>query len=194
MLPNQPPAAHHGDRTPEPRVPEASAGGDGAAAPESPRTWIAFVAMALVVVAAVLGWRWFTGTVGPDAARKAAAADGIVVAESTQVDRITAGYRVCLYTGTGDSADFEETDDLCVISPYAYTLLPTTADDGAAWEAFPEPVDGLALRWDPDATPDPLLVVDTGDAIWRVASLAGDDDAAGSFSMLLHAVEFAPAD
>ncbi|WP_062306261.1 hypothetical protein [Demequina subtropica] len=195
MIHGQQPAAHHGEGALDPAFAALTAGGDGLDDVRPHRTWIAFVTMAVVVLGALLGWRLITG--GEADARAEAASDGIVLvapeSARVQIDAVGDGYHVCVYTGTGDSGDFAETDDLCEIGPYTYRVVPTTASEAASWDAYPDAVDGLTLRWDPEAVPDPLLVVDTGDRVWRVASETRDDDAAGSFSLLLGTVTFEAA-
>ncbi|SEJ26300.1 hypothetical protein [Demequina mangrovi] len=153
------PAAHHTSTARDPRLPEVSPGGDGIGEPDATsRTWVIPVAMVLVIALAIGGWA-LLGSRGDDAARAAAAADGIVIlpAHSDEVTVTEAGdgYRILRETVASDGAT----------AAVAYFILPAeAAPSGDAWTAFEWPgVEAYVQRG-----ADAQLFVEAGAQDWSV--------------------------
>ncbi|WP_062467234.1 hypothetical protein [Demequina maris] len=161
------------------------------------RRWLVPAAVAIAASAALVAV-YLAVDGGDSAARKAAAEQGIEVVRDDWVkaEQTEAGFRVCIYLGTGDSGDFEESSDICDIAGYTYEIVPTTADEAAGWELFSQQIDGLELRWDAGAPPHGVLVVDAGNRVWRVSATSPNgtdaEDVWHSFALLLDDVAFVP--
>ncbi|WP_156165254.1 hypothetical protein [Demequina rhizosphaerae] len=162
------------------------------------RRWVV-VAIAVIAASAVLVAWQLVRSAQASGARHAAAQEGFEVVQDdwVKVEQADAGYRVCVYTGTGDSGDFERSRDICVIAIYTYEIVPATAGEADGWQSFDWPDGSLDARWDPAAAPDPLLVVDAGDRSWEVRATSdhgtSEDEIWRNFALLLDDVAFVPA-
>ncbi|MDN4476937.1 hypothetical protein QQX09_13845 [Demequina sp. SYSU T00192] len=162
------------------------------------RRWLV-VAIAVIAASAVLvAWQVSRSAQG-SVARHAAAEQGIEVVgdDWVKVEQTEAGFRVCVYTGTGDSGDFEESSDICDIAVYTYEIVPATAGEADGWQRFEWPDGSLDARWDPAASPDPLLVVDAGYRSWKVRATSrhgtSEEDVRRNLAVLLDDVAFIPS-
>ncbi|WP_062386035.1 hypothetical protein [Demequina iriomotensis] len=158
MIPGQQANADH--RNSEGRDPQqagVSEHGDGAAPPEPNRTWIAFVAMAVVVGAAVVGWNAISDK-GDDAARTALAGAGATIADDA-TDDVTVSVR-----GDGFRLFVSDATPRNALSGTAFDIA--IAGDAAATDGC-SPID-----WPQDGVTAVSCVDDA--AVVRVSTSEGD--------------------